>query len=324
MTDIVTITPNPAVDLSTSVDKILPVAKLRGKSLRRDPGGGGINVARVIRRLGGDARAIYPVGGSIGSLLRQLLDEEGISSQTWTIAGETREDFFVNEIGAGKQYRFILPGPQLSEFEWKECLKLVSEIEPFPRFLVASGSLPDGVPDDFYAQVTRIAKQRGAKVVLDTSGPALAAATAEGIDLIKPNLREMRELTGSEPSDAYEWEAAAKALVAEGKVTIVALTMGHRGAALVTRNEVLRAPPIPITPRSAVGAGDSFLAALVWRLASGTSLAESFRLAVAAGAAALIHPGTELCRMEDVKRLADQVMIETRDRTSTSDAIDLT
>jgi len=310
MTDIVTITPNPAVDLSTTVDRIMPVAKLRGKTQRRDPGGGGINVARVIRRLGGDARAIYPTGGAIGRLLRQLLDQEGVASHTWTIAGETRENFFVDEISAGKQYRFILPGPRLDEFEWKECLKLVAALEPFPRFLVASGSLPDGVPDDFYAQVARLAKQRGASFVLDTSGPALAAATAEGVDLIKPNLREMRELTGSEPSDAYAWEAAAKDLVGTGKATVVALTMAHLGAALVSRDEVLRAPPIPITPRSAVGAGDSFLAALIWRLASGASRADAFRLAVAAGAAALLHPGTELCRPADVARLADQVTIE--------------
>ena len=120
----------------------------------------------------------------------------------------------------------------------------------------------------------------------------------------------MRELTGSEPSDAYAWEVAAKDLVETGKATVVALTMGHLGAALVTRDEVLRAPPIPITPRSAVGAGDSFLAALIWRLASGASRADSFRLAVAAGAAALLHPGTELCRPDDVARLADQVTIE--------------
>jgi 6-phosphofructokinase 2 len=177
--------------------------------------------------------------------------------------------------------------------------------------LVASGSLPDGVPDDFYAQVARIAKQRGARFVLDTSGPALAAAAAEGVDLIKPNLREMRELTGSEPSDAYAWEVAARKLVESGKATVVALTMGHLGAALVTRDEVLRAQPIPITPRSAVGAGDSFLAALIWRLASGASRADAFRLAVAAGAAALLHPGTELCRPDDVARLVGQVTIET-------------
>lgn len=310
MTDIVTITLNPAVDLSTSVDRIQPVAKLRGQSQRRDPGGGGINVARVIRRLGGEARAIYPVGGAIGSLLRQLLDREGVVSQTWTIAGETREDFFVDEIATGKQYRFILPGPQLSPPEWQQCLSLVAAIEPFPRLVVASGSLPEGVPPDFYARVARMARQRGAGFVLDTSGPALAAAVAEGVDLIKPNLREMRELSGSDPSNAHEWEASAKALVAGGKVATVALTMGHLGAVLVTRNEVLRAPPIPITPRSAVGAGDSFLAGLIWRLSSGAAREDAFRLAVAAGAAALIHPGTELCRIEDVERLAAGVTIE--------------
>jgi 6-phosphofructokinase 2 len=310
MTDIVTVTPNPAVDLSTSVEKIVPVFKLRGTSQRRDPGGGGINVARVIKRLGGDVSALYPVGGTTGELLRKLLDKEGVASQTFAIAGETREDFFVSEISTGQPYRFVLPGPQLNESEWQECLKLISEIEPFPRFLVASGSLPGGVPDDFYARVASIAKRRGARMILDTSGRALSAAVAEGVDLIKPNLREMRELTGSEPSDATEWEAAARALVQSGKVAVIALTMGHLGAVLVTRDRVLRAEPLPITPVSAVGAGDSFLGALISRLAAGADLEKSFRQAVAAGAAALLNSGTELCRPDDVKRLAEEVILK--------------
>ena len=310
MTDILTITPNPAVDLSTSVERIIPTHKLRGTSQRRDPGGGGVNVARVIKRLGGEARAIYPVGGAMGELLRKLLDSEGIASQTFAIAGETREDFFVSEIGTGQQYRFILPGPRLVEAEWQECLKLVSSIQPFPRFVVASGSLPAGVPDDFYARIARIAKQRGARMILDTSGKALAIAVAEGVHLIKPNLREMRELSGSEPSDAGEWEEAARAIVGNKRVGVVALTMGHLGAALITPDRVLRAKPLAVTPLSAVGAGDSFLAALIWRLASGADLADCFRQAVAAGAAALLNPGTELCRPHDVERLAAEVLIE--------------
>ena len=310
MTDIVTITPNPAVDLSTSVERIVPVSKLRGTSQRRDPGGGGINVARVIKRLGGDVSAIYSVGGVTGELLRKLLDKAGVASRTFAIAEETREDFFVSEISTGQPYRFILPGPRLSESEWQECLRLLSGIEPFPRFVVASGSLPDGVPDDFYARVARIAKQRGARMILDTSGRALAEAVAEGVDLIKPNLREMRELAGSEPSNANEWEAAARALVHSGKVAVIALTMGHLGAVLVTRDQVLRAQPLPVTPVSAVGAGDSFLGALIWRLAAGADLRKSFRQAVAAGAAALLNPGTELCRPDDVKRLAEQVILK--------------
>ena len=310
MTDIVTITPNPAVDLSTSVERIIPVHKLRGTSQRRDPGGGGINVARVIKRLGGDVSAIYPVGGATGDLLRRLLDKENVPSQTFAIAEETREDFFVNELSTGRPFRFILPGPTLNDTEWQECLTLLSRIEPFPRFVVASGSLPGGVPDDFYARLTRIVKQRGARMILDTSGPALAAAVTEGLDLIKPNLREMRELAGREPTDASEWEDAAKALIRRGKVAIVALTMGHLGAVLVTLDQVLRAEPLPIAPVSAVGAGDSFLGALLWQLASGADLEKSFRHAVAAGAAALLNRGTSLCLSDDVKRLAQQVVLK--------------
>ncbi|MGA7803515.1 1-phosphofructokinase family hexose kinase, partial [Bradyrhizobium sp.] len=265
MTDIVTITPNPAVDLSTSVERIVPVTKLRGTSQRRDPGGGGINVARVIKRLGGDVSAIFPVGGATGDLLRRLLDREAVACETFAIAEETREDFFVSEISTGQPYRFILPGPRLSEREWQECLTLLSRLEPFPRFIVGSGSLPEGVPDDFFARVAVIARQHGARMMLDTSGRALAAAVAEGVDLIKPSLREMRELAGSEPSDAGTWEAAARALIHRGKVGIVALTMGHLGAVLVTKDLVLRAEPLAITPVSAVGAGYSFLGALIWR-----------------------------------------------------------
>jgi len=310
MTDIVTITPNPAIDLSTSVERIVPVHKMRGTSQRRDPGGGGINVARVIKRLGGDVSAIYPVGGVTGDLLRRLLDKENVPSETFVIAEETREDFFVNELSTGRPFRFILPGPSLNDTEWQECLTLLSRIEPFPRFVVASGSLPGGVPDDFFARLTRIVKQRGARMILDTSGPALAAAVTEGLDLIKPNLREMRELAGREPTDASEWEDAAKALIRRGKVAIVALTMGHLGAVLVTLDQVLRAEPLPIAPVSAVGAGDSFLGALLWQLASGADLEKSFRHAVAAGAAALLNLGTSLCLSDDVKRLAQQVVLK--------------
>ena len=134
MTDILTITANPAVDLSTSIERILPILKLRGTSQRRDPGGGGINVARVIKRLGGEASAVYPVGGAMGALLRELLDGEGVASQTFAIADETREDFFVSETSTGQQYRFILPGPRLNEAEWQECLNsrlLNRTVSPF-------------------------------------------------------------------------------------------------------------------------------------------------------------------------------------------------
>jgi 6-phosphofructokinase 2 len=310
VSNIVTITPNPAVDVSTVVDRIVPVTKLRGSSQRRDPGGGGINVARVITRFGGDVTALYPVGGATGAVLRRLLDREDVKSLTWPTSEETREDFFVRESATGQPYRFILPGPTLNEAEWQACLDLLASLNPFPRFVIGSGSLPHGVPIDFYARVANIAHERGAQMVLDTSGPALAAAVDAGVDLIKPSLREMREFAGSELADTGAWETAARMLIASGKVAMVALTMGHLGAMLVTRDHVLRALPLSVTPVNAVGAGDSFLGALIHRLATGAALDDAFRWAVAAGAAALLHAGTALCDPDDVRRLAAEVVLQ--------------
>lgn len=311
MSDIVTITLNPAVDISTSVERVIPVAKLRGDYQQHDAGGGGINVARVVTRFGGDVTALYPVGGATGALLRSLLDKEGIASLTWPTAEETRQDFFIHESATDQAYRFILPGPSLSEPEWQACLTLLKGLEPFPRYVVASGSLPHGVPTDFYVRVAEIARHRGAQMILDTSGPPLAAAIDGGVDLIKPSLREMRECTGGELADAATWEAAAHTLIRAGKVSTVALTMGHLGAVIVQGERVLHARPLPIKPINAVGAGDSFLGVLVTKLAAGEPLEEAFRWAAAAGAAALLHAGTTLCDIADVTRLAAEVVLET-------------
>lgn len=310
MVDVITFTLNPAIDVSTSVDRIAPIRKLRCSALRRDPGGGGINVARVISRLGGTVAAIYPAGGATGQLLRQLVDNEKIPSHTVTVTEETRENFAVSELTSGQQYRFVLPGPHVAESEWKACLDLLAAIQPRPRFLVASGSLPPGAPEDFYARVCRIAKEWNAKMILDTSGRPLMAAIEEGVYLIKPNLRELSELAGMPLADQAAWEEAGRHLVATKNIEVLALSLGHHGAFLATRERRLRARPIPITPASAVGAGDSFLGAMIWRLAAGQSLDDAFRHGVAAGAAALLNPGTELCRPDDVARLQAGVIVE--------------
>lgn len=310
MTDIVTFTPNPAIDVSTSVDRIVPVRKLRCSALQRDPGGGGINVARVIKRLGGDVAAVYPVGGATGQLLRRLVEQAQIPSLTSDVADETREDFSVTEVSSGKQYRFVLAGPPVTEPEWRACLDLLASIRPHPRFVVASGSLPPGVPDDYYARVARIAKNWNARMVLDTSGPPLAAAIEEGVYLIKPNLRELGELVGTPLTDPSAWENAGRRLVNTARVEAVALSLGHRGAFVATRDLALRAQAIAITPKSSVGAGDSFLGAMIWRMACGHAVDDALRYGVAGGAAAMLNTGTMLCRPEDVLRLAAQVVIE--------------
>jgi 6-phosphofructokinase 2 len=310
MAKIVTLTPNPAIDLSTSVQRVTPTLKLRCTAQRRHPGGGGVNVARVVKRFGGDVEAILPIGGFTGQLLRRLIDAEGIASRVVEAEVETREDFYVSETGTQAQYRFVLPGQPLRPSEWSECLAVLAASNPAPQFVVGSGSLPPGVPDDFYAQAATIARKLGAKFLLDTSGGPLAAAIEHGLYLIKPNLHEMSELVGAELAGQDDWMIMARALIEKGKVEIVALSLGHLGAMIVTRDEAYRAQALPIRPVSAVGAGDSFLGALVFSLANGAQLADAFRLSVAAGAAALLNEGTELCRPPDVYRLSEQTRIE--------------
>lgn len=310
MAEIVTLTPNPAIDLSTSVDRIVPVRKLRCTPPRRDPGGGGVNVARVIKRFGGDVEAVLPVGGFTGQLLRRLIADEGIPSRVIEAEAETREDFSVSELSTAHQYRFVLPGLPLREVEWRGCLDALAASAPRPNFVVGSGSLPPGVPDDFYAQAAAIARKFGAKFVVDTSGAPLAAAIEHGVYLIKPNLRELRDLVGVELLNQSDWIVAAREYIDAGKVEVVAVSLGHLGALLVTRDQAWRAPALPIKPVSAVGAGDSFLGAMVFSLANGNSLADAFRLGVSAGSAALVNEGTELCRPADAYRLYATATIE--------------
>jgi 6-phosphofructokinase 2 len=310
MQSVITITMNPAIDLSTSVDEVTPVHKLRCAKANRDPGGGGINVARVITRLGGNVTAIYPTGGAAGQLLRRLVDAERIRSLTFEVADETRLSFVVSENKSGDEYRFVLPGPTLSDAEWHRCILDLQRLPISNGYLVMSGSLPTGVPADFFASVARMAKERGLLPVLDTSGPALAAALREGVHLMKPNHRELQELTGLPLEDETSRLAVCRDLVARGQAQVIALTLGHEGALLVTRGAAWRAHALAIKPVSTVGAGDSFLGAMTWALAGGHDLEDAFRYGIAAGSAALITPGTGLCRQNDVVRLHGQVSIE--------------
>ncbi len=307
MTRILTLTPNPAVDISTSTERIVPFSKLRCTTARRDPGGGGINVARVIRRLGGEVLAVYPAGGSSGRRLAGLLAGEGVPCVEVPVSAETREDFMVFEVATGLQYRFVLPGAELSDGEWQECLAALTGAEP-PDLVVVSGSLPAGAPEDFYGRVARLAKGMKAKTIVDTSGPPLKAALKEGVYLIKPNLREFQELVGRPLADQAAWIEAGRSLIDRGEVELIALTLGHRGALLIAREEVLVADGLPIKPISVVGAGDSFTGAMTWSLASGHTIEQALKFGVAAGSATVLRPGTELCRVEDVRRLAADVI----------------
>jgi 6-phosphofructokinase 2 len=307
MESVVTLTASPAIDLCTGVEEVAPTRKLRCTAARRDAGGGGINVARVVRRLGSEVAAIYPAGGSTGRLLESLVEREGVRSVAIAIAQETREDFTVMEQKSGNQYRFVLPGSPLAEPEWHACLDALKAMDKLPPFVVGSGSLPSGAPDDFYARAARIAKAGGAKMVVDTSGRALTAALMEGLYLVKPNLRELQELTHAPLSDQAERIRACRYVIETGGAQVVALTLGAHGALLVTRDTAHLARSPAIDPVSAVGAGDSFVGGMVWSLAAGGSIVDAFRYGVAAGSAAVLNPGTELCHAADVTALYERI-----------------
>ena len=309
MPDIVTLTINPAVDIFVNVARVEPTAKLRCSAPKRDPGGGGINVARVVHRLGGDVAAIYPTGGAIGKLLYRLLEREGIDSIVTPSHVETRENFTAYEEETGQQFRFVLPGSPLHRPEWEAVLDKLTALADKPRIVVASGSVPPGVPEDIYAEITRRARALGARMVIDTSGPSLVAALAEGVTLIKPNQNELSEFVGRQLDTESDCVAACRALIKSGRTKLVALTLGEQGSLLVSEERALRAKPMRIEVVSAVGAGDSFLGGLVAALAKGEALDRAFRVAVAAASAAVMSPGTELCTADDVRDLMPRVEI---------------
>lgn len=303
MTAIVALTLNPSIDISTSVDRLAPVKKLRCASPQFYPGGGGVNVARVAVRLGAEAQLIYPTGGATGQLLRRLVDAEGIPNLAIDLAEETREDFTVLEESTGDEYRFVFPGPRLSTVEWRKCLAVLESMQVRPAYIVASGSLPPGVPEDFYALIARIAREWRSRFVIDTSGKALANALKEGVFLVKPNLRELKEFSGFGDESDESVLAASREIVRRGMAEVVAVTLGDHGAILATRHDAWRASGPDVQAVSAVGAGDSFLGGLLSALATGKEWPEALRDAVAAGAAAVLTPGTALAHRGDIERL---------------------
>jgi 6-phosphofructokinase 2 len=302
MSSIVTITFSPCIDKSTSVSSLVPEKKLKCTNPTLEPGGGGINVARAIKKLGGDAIAIFPSGGYTGKYFNHLMELETVPSIIIETENESRENIIVLDESSNNQYRFGMPGTALSESEWKQCLKAVEDLSK-AEFIVASGSLPPGVPLDIYAQLAKIAKKKNAKFVVDTSGQALIKAANEGVYLLKPNLGELASLVGKKELEPGEAKDVATGIIKKGKCEVMVISMGAAGAMLVTNSIAGLITPPPAKKKSTVGAGDSMVAGIIFFLSRGKSLTEAVRYGVACGTAATMNPGTELCRKEDADRL---------------------
>lgn len=302
---ITTITLNPSIDQSFSVARVIAERKLLGENLRLDPGGGGINVARVVSRLGGETRAWWSAGGENGRHLAQLLDRESVPHTAVPIAGEVRQNLVIRDRSTGEQYRFGLEGPTLSELElqdWCRCIR-----EQSAAYVVFSGSLPGATSAAEFKRLLG-AVPRGAQLIVDTKQEALRAALEFGVYLIKPNHHELEQLVERELCDDQQLVEAAREIIGRGGARVVVVSLGRGGALYITadRGERLIAPAVPI--RSKVGAGDSMVGGITYALQQGRSLSEAVRLGIAAGSATVMNEGTELCRREDVERLSPKVV----------------
>ena len=301
---VLTVTVNPALDVAVTVEYLVPDHKLRATDHRREPGGGGINVSRVLHRLDVPSRAFLVAGGPTGDEIVDLVAAEGIAPDVHRIDGTTRESIAITDDKRDEQYRIVLPGPRVEDHD--AIRERIVELAAEATVIVLSGSLPPGVPDDFYATIC--AALDGATTVVDTKGEALAAVVAGTADVVKPSRRELASLVDWVPADEDEIVLAARQVLARGDVGALAVSLGKDGALLVEASGTTTFyEPLEVEVRSTVGAGDSMVAGIVAGLATGEPLADAVRVGVAAGSATVLTPGTELCRREDVERLLPQV-----------------
>ena len=292
---ITTLTLNPVVDVRTEADRVRGDAKIRCSPPVREPGGG-INVARVLKRLGSDPLALFPGGGGPAEDLNEHLSAEGVAHRIVPLHGETRENLLVRERASGAEYRFAMPGPPLGEVETARIRAELEALEPAPDYLVISGSLPPGASPGYLAALVRAAADRGTRAVVDPSGQGLCelAAPDSGVYMLTPNGGELAQLVRRDLPDQGAREQAARSLLAGQTERAVVVTLGSQGALLVTPDARIwfRAPPVTVVSR--LGAGDSMLAGLVHRLSEGAGLEEAVRFGVATGAAAVATPGNGL------------------------------
>ncbi len=309
MTAILTLTLNPALDVTTSVLLLEPHVKMRCRAASREPGGGGVNVARAIRALGGESRALIASGGATGRALLDLAAAEDIDCTAVDAPGETRETLQVVDESTGAQYRFVLPGPCWTETDGKQFLESLTRTLEGKGYgwVIASGSLPPGLPDDFYAQVAGIADQHGARLLLDSSGAALRQGVKGPVYLAKPDRAEIADLVSESGGDRVAPLEMAVAMVRRGHPENLIYTQGAEGATVVTPKAVSRWRPPALKVQSLTGAGDAFLAAVVLALDDGRDLHEAGRRGMAAAAATVETIGNQPCARAAYEAMLDRI-----------------
>lgn len=303
---IITLTVNPALDIYSTTEKFEPNEKLRCDKPLIDPGGGGVNVSRVIKRLGGESTAVYTRGGHTGKLYSDLLQKEGIKEDPVHIQNDLRQNFAITENSTGNLYRFGFPGAEILDSEYEALLRKIDVCKE-GSYLVASGSLPPGAPDDFYARAAARAKKCGLKFVLDTSGESYKGVLEEGAFLLKPNKSELKHITGEIAETLEQQKKVLLKLLDKFPVENIILSLGGEGALLASKGQVKHYPAPNVHHVSSIGAGDSMVAGVVYSLFTGQPIEEAILYGLACGSATIKSPGTELLQKEDVQPLYEQL-----------------
>lgn len=307
MTGILTVTLNPALDLSTSVDALRPDDKLRCAAPSLDTGGGGVNVARAIGELGGRAAAFVALSGHVGAQYRDLLEAEPLDPVIFDVPGETRQSLAVTDAATGRQYRFVMPGPHWSPNLAAGAIEAIVAAAPRDGYVVLSGSQPPGVPVHFPADLAAGIETRGARLILDTSGPPLRALLGIGQarhHVLRLDRVESAELAGRPLDSRAAVADFARALVDAGTAEVVVLALGADGSVLATKSGRWHADTAPVPVKSKVGAGDSFVGAFTLALALGAAPEAALVQGCAAASAAVMTDASALCLRADVETLA--------------------
>jgi len=308
---IATVTLNPSLDEWIELSRLRLGALNRAQAFHRYPGGKGINVSRVLHELGVPTIAFALAGGDDGHILSRLLTQHRITHQFLEVPGCTRNNYQIVTRHPKALTQLNAPGPRVSHRVVQRMVRLLTRRQFLPHGVVYSGSLPPGAAASTYEALMRPMRRRGVPTVLDTSGSALRAGLRAHPWLIKPNQEEAEALLGHRLRRLPEEAASAALYLSRQGVEVVAISLGAEGAVVASaaRRAVWYARPPRVRVDSTVGAGDSFVAGFVVGWLRTRSLEAATRLGVACGAASAMSPGTQLCRLRDVRRLQPRVRL---------------
>ena len=306
---IITLTLNPALDKNAKVDGLIPASKMRCHSIQYQSGGGGINVSRILKRLEVDSNCVFPSGGDTGIHLTRLLKEEGVQTNPISIKDWTRENLAIVDTNTNLQYRFGMPGNELSEEELIAIKKTLAKYVQKDDFLVLSGSLAKNLPQNFYSKLIEEFSNKQPKIVVDTSGISLIKTLEQSVYLIKPNQRELAQLAGKEFLSNIEQEEFAKELVEKGKAKYVVVSLGAKGAFLACKEGVFYQSTPSVQVKSTIGAGDSMVGGLIYGIQKEYTPKDILKMGVACGVATTMSEGTQLASTKNIDKVLQLISV---------------